>query len=93
MLSFIFKNYRIPFLVALMFTLTTGILGYYLMAETEYYYSHGGVIVIIACLTGIVIPFFLLRKIKCPNCGSRFYWEYLNRGGSQNECSKCGFKF
>jgi len=93
MLKYIFKNYRLIFLTALGSCLITLILGYYLIDVSNYGVTHGGMIAIFGCITGILIPIILIRKIKCPKCNSMFYWEYLNRGASKSECSKCGLKF
>jgi hypothetical protein len=61
--------------------------------------NHKG-IVIICVLVGIFVPIIIERGIKCPECGYRLLWEYINNPKNtpkgynpftSGECPKCNF--
>lgn len=54
----------------------------------------------LAAILGIFFPFTILRRIKCPQCKFKLFWEYFNNSKklpkdyspfSSEKCPTCGY--
>lgn len=56
--------------------------------------------ILIGTILNIIVIFFILKSIKCPNCKFKLFWSYFNNSKDKpegynpfeaQECPVCGF--
>lgn len=93
-LKYVLKKHSLKFYLASTILFLFGGAGIYLSnTDGMQLGKHEFLVTGLCFFIGIVVPIFIFRQIKCPICNHHFYWDYLNRAGSADSCSKCGNRF